>query len=364
MEYIKPLDGLRALAAIAVLLAHSEFHFPRSGGVAVDLFFVLSGFLITNLIVRDLRRGEFSISQFYIKRMLRLFPALLLTCVLVAALQFAGVIPQNLPSIALALTYTVNWAIALFQVPCGSLSHCWSLANEEQYYLVWPLCILALERLRNRESLNVALLASGALGMAVYRAFMVGTHDSARINFGLDTRLDGLILGSGLAYAYRCSSLDTGISKFLGWILSPVSTLVLLWIMFRWHWTEPAMGQIGFLLVSICATIVIADLVMGRHSLLKKPLSIGALCYLGRISYGIYLFHLPLFHLIDFCLPNEWLPRRVLIKIVCSVAMASLSYHFVESYFLKVKQRLHVHKRVNLDDASNSASTPEKAMGA
>lgn len=343
MKYIQSLDGVRAFAVLAVVVAHSEWPYPRSGGVAVDVFFVLSGFLITSLIVNDLRRKCFSFGAFYVRRMLRLVPCLVVTCIAVAALQLwrDGAIAWR--PIAMAMTYTVNWATAVFHIDCEPLSHCWSLANEEQYYLLWPMCVVALERWSKHDLHNALFLFAVALLCAAYRFMMVGPYDAVRINFALDTRLDGLMMGSSLAYFYRFvvdrQGLSVQLSRLLGYVLAPTASLILLWIMFRWHWTEALMGQIGFLLVSVSAAVFIADLVFGRHSIFRQLLSVAPLTYVGKISYGIYLLHLLVFDIVDIVLPNDWLPRKIIIKVVGSVLIASVSFHLLESPFLRLKRR-------------------------
>jgi peptidoglycan/LPS O-acetylase OafA/YrhL len=343
MTYVKSLDGLRAVAVLVVVFAHSEWPYPRSGGVAVDVFFVLSGFLITSLIVSDLRRNCFSFGAFYARRMLRLAPCLVVTCFAVAALQVWKGLSVPWQPITMAMTYTVNWATAVFHIDCKPLSHCWSLANEEQYYLIWPMCVVALERRSMHDLQNALFLVAVALLCAGYRFVMVGTYDAVRINFALDTRLDGLMMGSSLAYFYRMvvdrQGLSERLSKLLGYVLSPTAGLILLWIMFRWHWTEARMGQIGFLLVSVSAVVFIADLVFGRHSIFRPLLSVTPLTYVGKISYGIYLLHLFVFDLVDILLPTDWLPRKILIKVVGSVLIASVSFHLLESPFLRLKRR-------------------------
>jgi len=349
MNYIRSLDGLRAVAVMAVVVAHSEWPYPRSGGVAVDVFFVLSGFLITSLIVNDLRGGSFSIVSFYVRRILRLFPCLVVTCLAVVALQFWRGDSINWQPIVLALTYTVNWATAVFHIDCKPLSHCWSLANEEQYYLFWPLCVAALERKSKDDVRNALLLIVVALLCALYRSVIVGTYDAVRINFALDTRLDGLMIGSSLAYVYRWvlnrDGLPEHTSRFLGYFLAPTASLILLWIMFRWHWTEPLMGQVGFFVVSVSAVVFIADLVFGQHSIFRRLLSLGCLTYVGKISYGIYLLHLPFFDFVDIVLPDDWLPRKILIKVVGSILVASVSFHLVEQPFLRLKKRFQTSTR-------------------
>ena len=141
--YYPSLDGLRTIAVGIVLCAHGGVPYFRSGGVGVDLFFVLSGFLITTILITErARTGTIVFRNFYARRFLRLAPALFLTCgfVGVAMTWAEGRFPGT--EIALAMSYTANWAIAFYKYHLTWLNHCWSLSIEEQFYFIWPLAIL------------------------------------------------------------------------------------------------------------------------------------------------------------------------------------------------------------------------------
>lgn len=141
--YYPALDGLRTIAVGIVLCAHGGVTWFRSGGVGVDIFFVLSGFLITTILRTECQRTSgINFRNFYARRFLRLAPALFLTCAVVAVAKPAMGEPFPGTDIALALSYTANWAQALYGHYMTWLNHCWSLAIEEQFYLIWPLVIL------------------------------------------------------------------------------------------------------------------------------------------------------------------------------------------------------------------------------
>ena len=182
-RYLPALDGVRALAIAIVLAAHGGVAWFRSGGVGVDLFFVLSGFLITSILAAEVAAtGRIGFRNFYARRLLRLAPCLLLTCAFVAVARqvTTGQVPWS--ALVIALTYTANWVRAFSDADLSWLIHCWTLAIEEQFYLLWPPLLLLLERRVRDARTKGFLLVSAALLVAVYRAGMVGLYSD-----GLDT---------------------------------------------------------------------------------------------------------------------------------------------------------------------------------
>jgi peptidoglycan/LPS O-acetylase OafA/YrhL len=349
--YWPALDGLRAVAVFFVLLAHARMPLLRSGGVGVDIFFVLSGFLITGILSREFsERGRIHWKFFYIRRFLRLVPCLILTCGLVAGLEYFehGQVPWKI--LGIVLTYTSNWARALFDFPLGSLDHTWSLAIEEQYYLLWPAVVILFEKhLPSSWSKGVGLLILAILA-GLYRASLVGVVSPERIRFGLDTHMDGLILGSSLSYVLRPFHTAGGFpvkwSICLSYGFTPFSILGLLALAICFDARHPDLGRYGYFLSAMGAGVLLADLTCSKRSLLRTALSSPIVVYLGRISYGIYLLHFPIFHLIDRFFPNKTtvLPLRLsvgLLEILLSLGAAVLSYGLVESRFLRWKHRFN-----------------------
>lgn len=352
--YYPALDGLRTIAVGIVLCAHGGVTWFRSGGVGVDLFFVLSGFLITTILRTERQRtGGISFRNFYARRFLRLVPALLLTCALVAVAKPAVGEPLPATDIALALSYTANWAQALYGYHMTWLNHCWSLAIEEQFYLLWPVVVTVLERGVRRPGAKAALLLAGAAAVAVHRALHVGTWTDERINFGLDTRMDSLMTGAALAYVVaavhdRRPDVDDGhgpslqggmTSMVLGRGLAPLALVTLFMIPQIVTWYSPWMGWIGYVLVAGLSATVLADLVVGRHSLVAPVLAQPAMVWIGRISYGLYLLHLPVYYVVEKLIPEAPLLVRLGWKVAMSLALAALSYRWVERRFLRMKSK-------------------------
>jgi peptidoglycan/LPS O-acetylase OafA/YrhL len=257
--------------------------------------------------------------------------------------------------IALSLSYTANWAIAFYDYHLTWLNHCWSLSIEEQFYLIWPLAILGLERSVRSPGMKVKLLIAGAVLIAVYRAAKVGVYTDNRINFGLDTRMDTLMVGAALAYLVQSMSgaqLAEFTSKFLGRFLAPVALAGIFAVINIVTWYSPWMGRIGYVLVAGAAMVVIADLVLGRHSLLARPLACRPMVFIGRISYGLYLLHLPVYYMVEHVMPNEPLTTRFPVKVVISVMLATASYYLIEKRFLKLKDRFESRPAANLQTAA------------
>jgi len=342
--YYPALDGFRGVAVLIVLLAHAGVPYLKSGGVGVDLFFVLSGFLITSILAGEFERtGNISRFRFYARRFLRLTPCLLVAVALFAVLFFLqyGDVPGKI--IALSLTYTSNWARAIYDYSLLSMDHTWSLAIEEQYYLVWPLVIILLERKIKSNAVKFRILLLVALAFAIYRALMVSVSTPQRICFGLDTHCDGLILGSALAYLVLAQRENSAGSEFRHSLISnfavPAALTSLGLVLLTLTWKDVWMGRLGFAAVAVAAAVIIWDLVCSSKSWLKPILTVGVLVYLGKISYGLYLLHYPIFHYIDFALPRVPWAAGFCLKILLSLLAASLSFHLIELRFLRFKSR-------------------------
>ena len=341
--YYPSLDGVRTIAVGIVLAAHGGVTYFRSGGVGVDIFFVLSGFLITNILSAEwARSGSISFRNFYARRFLRLAPALLLTCVVTALgmLWFEGRFPGK--EIALAMTYTANWALALYNYNLTWLNHCWSLSIEEQFYLIWPMLIVLLERNVRSPLQKGGLLVMGGAALAIYRASRVGIYTDERINFGLDTRMDALMAGAALAYFFQCfpgRQLPVGASKILGRVVAPLMMIALFAVPNIVTWYSPWMGRIGYVLVAGAAALIVSDLVVGRHSVLAPLLAKRPMLFIGRISYGLYLFHLPIYYMIEKIMPEAPLITRLSLKVSLSIGVAATSFFWFEQRFLRLKTR-------------------------
>jgi peptidoglycan/LPS O-acetylase OafA/YrhL len=314
MRHIAALDGLRGVAVLIVFAQHAGVPGTGGGGAAVDVFFVLSGFLITGLLIDErTRAGRIDIGRFYLRRFLRLTPALA-----ILAIAYAVAAPDDVGSAVLSLFYLTDYARAFF-VEAGPLSHTWSLAVEERFYLLWPAALLVLSRLPPRRLLFVL---TGAYVLATAHrcgaAWLQG-YDAAYFRF--DTRLSGLILGSLLAALVR-SGIDRDRTTLTAIALGLLTAGAF----------APASGELSLTLgIAIAEAaalrIILTAAVEEAPSAITRLLSMPALAYVGRISYGLYLFHHPLTFALDGAM--HW-TGVVALTLPASLALAALSYHFVE----------------------------------
>ena len=349
MGYLPGLDGVRALAVLGVLLYHGDLTWMRGGYLGVDVFFVLSGFLITTLIVEEFSRsGRVDFKQFYIRRARRLLPALLLVLVVVGALT-AFIYRDSAASFradALAsLFYVTNWwyivADHSYFEAIGRpafLQHLWSLAVEEQFYLIWPAIAVVLLRWRGRRGVFWVALG-GSILSTVWMIFLSVSNgfpleaDPSRAYFGTDTHIMGLLLGAALAMVWRPGRLSTRLTVGAQAIITAVGVIALLSIVwFFWQVGEysPFMYRGGFLILSILVCILIAT---ASHPGAPFGRMIGSQPwrYIGQRSYGLYLWHWPIFVITRPVLdvPLDGFANLVL-RLGLTFVVAELSYRYVE----------------------------------
>ena len=291
-RYIPSFDGLRCYAVGLVFLFHGTYgHFP-GGWVGLDLFFVLSGYLITGLLVAEvIETGCVCLGQFYIRRALRLLPALI--CAILLAGLLWRVTPNINPSISWSSAARYAMVYASNLVPgddLGSLSHCWSLAVEEHYYLVWPPIFLLVWRKWGRAgALTAALIgAAGVVGLRAVASDFLASYGLSPYRFTL-TRADSLLIGSATALlippsannrqvlAASVSALGLAIGFVIGFVLCSDST----WLY-----------QGGFALIAMSSAILVVA--ASQPSSVGRLLSLFPLVWIGKRSYGIYLYHLPI----------------------------------------------------------------------
>lgn len=314
LRYLPALDGLRALAVLLVLAYHARAPFAPGGFIGVDVFFVLSGFLITRILrAQQARDGRIDIAAFYWRRARRLYPALLLML-----LVYLLAAPRIWPELAhgrdalLAATYVANWSIVLIQAPVV-LSHTWSLAIEEQFYLLWPLLLVVLPQRRALHALVALFILTtlwrlyGVLGdMPLWAAYV-----------RLDTRLSGLVLGAVIAVA------EPRVLRPRAWMLAGLLGLLVLTLASRW--LSPHYLRYGISLTEFAA----AALILGAVHQPGGWLAQSWLVWLGRLSYGIYLWHYPLMRAVR----DDWhWATTLLVCGLASVALAALSYASVERW--------------------------------
>ncbi len=341
MQYRPDLDGLRALAVVAVLLSHSGIVLFGGGWLGVDVFFVLSGYLITTLLIKEhASTGRVDLTGFYARRMLRLYPALLLL-LLVGALFYrelgaGGNLEGYGLSALLAGTYVQDIVQGLTQSAHGGLGHTWSLGVEEQFYLLWPPVLLLL--IGRRRSVMAWSVFGGFASWVVMLALLNKSPDGIPdASYYLPvSRFSGLLLGSATAAMLdRQPPGPLWTRAWLGWSAAVlgVTTLAAAGRLGRYpdmSWESPLM---------VVATVILLVHLAAGPSVLHRLLAWTPLSYVGRRSYGIYLFHAPVFIVLAAHLST----RRLLalpLMVVTTMAVAMLSYHYVELPFLRLKQRV------------------------
>ena len=299
LGHVPALDGLRGVAILLVLASHSGWQL-LGGGLGVDLFFCLSGFLITALLLGEWsERGRVSFADFYRRRALRLLPALMLVSAVTLALY-----PAGYRQALIGVTYVANFA-RLSGEGLGAFTHFWSLAQEEQFYLVWPLALITALRFP-----RVILPMLGLLFVAISLHGLTASSYE-RLWYGPDMHSGGLVLGAVAGVLYiRGVNLRT-----------PVGLAVLVGIVCVAVFSE---SNAGFVLPIFAVAGSVVVLAVAQGSL--RSLELRPLRYAGKISYGLYLWHYLVFILIGWEL-----------GLPLSVACAVLSYRYVEQPFLRRK---------------------------
>ncbi|HET7689345.1 MAG TPA: acyltransferase [Nocardioidaceae bacterium] len=282
------LDGLRGIAVILVVVHHAApTAWPAAGTVGVTIFFTLSGFLITSLLLEEAGCGGIRVGRFYLRRAARLVPALAALLVVSTALSAVGSAQLTEGSIVAAGTYTANW-VAASGTMLGALQHTWSLAIEEQFYLLWPLVLLAVGR---RPLLLAGICVSGIVGSLSVKFWMYdGTPESVwRVYFGSDARADALLWGCLLAVALRSTRTTRALPA-----ISSAALLVCLLASFDSSYA--ARNVLWPSVIPVVTTLVLFAVVRGgyRGWLTSRPIVL-----VGRRSYGLYLWHYPVFVLFD-----------------------------------------------------------------
>jgi peptidoglycan/LPS O-acetylase OafA/YrhL len=334
------LDGIRAIAVLAVLAFHGGISEAAGGMFGVDVFFVLSGFLITGLLLSEhARSGRIGLKHFWARRARRLLPALVVTVAGALALaRWGGGAPlsQVRGDAIGALLYVSNWHLILahqnyfnrYGAP-SPLLHTWSLGIEEQFYLFWPLIVVALLRRRGPKAVTRTAVAGALTSSGLMWLLDAVGEDKSRLYFGTDTRAQSLLVGAALA-GYLATRRE-GVKLNRGWVagFGLVSLAGLAWMIHAVGDT-PWIYDGGFLLVAICAAGLVASAVLTPAGLLSRVLSVRPLVAIGRISYGLYLYHWPLFLWLNG--PRVGLtgwPLRS-VQLVVTFAVAIISWFVIE----------------------------------
>lgn len=338
--YQPALDGLRALAVGSVIAYHLDAGVAHGGFLGVDTFFVLSGFLITSLLIGEWGESRtINFAKFWLRRARRLLPALLLVLVAVAVYAMVSAPATQLRGDGLAtLFYGANWRFiasgqsyfTLFTA-ASPLRHMWSLAIEEQFYLVWPVVTFAcLWLARGRRWLLATVCVVGTAASALTMASLYQRADPSRAYYGTDSRAQLLLVGCLLALVLARWSPATARARTA---VSVAGAVGVAYCFFAWTQitdTAPWMYRGGYLLFGLAVAAVITSAVQPGRFPVRAALSLEPLVWVGRISYGLYLWHWPV---IVICSPDRvgldgW--QLAIVRLALTFGIATLSYYLVE----------------------------------
>ena len=373
------LDGLRALAVIAVIAFHEQLSAFPGGFLGVDVFFVLSGYLITDLLVAQWNRhGHLALRGFWARRARRLLPALGVLLVVVTAAT-AVIEPAQLTALREALlaavTYSSNWWQALAHHsyfaqfgPPPPLQHLWSLAIEEQFYLLWPLLLIVILRTCQSGRLRAALAWLGAAlsALAMVLVYVPGA-DPSRVYYGTDTHASALFIGAALALTWplrRMQALSRDGARVPD-AIGLAGMAVLAWAMGHFAGTDRVLYPAGLLIAALAAGGVV--LAAASPGLVSWALGGSALRWIGIRSYGIYLWHWPVIALADAAFPQQvpahwiWLP-----EVALSVGLAAASWRWVEEPIIRHGFRATVRgwSRVVIGSPAGAHRAPARVVPA
>lgn len=341
------LDGLRAIAVLLVMF----FHYGRSawvpgGWLGVDVFFVLSGFLITTLLLREWQATRtISLREFYARRMLRLLPAFgaFLAIYLLVLLAFPKTwlqpgqdVADALRQTLFAVTYTQNWLVAAGVEPTHSFGHIWSLAIEMQFYLVWPPLLLAMLRAGMSRRTMFAVTATVA---AISATAMLWSGDPSWrfMYYGTQFRAHELLIGALAAQLLAANVVTPATVRTRAYTVLLVTSALafaLLTLVANEHWTVMFLG--GCQLVALAAATVILHLTLAPGTSFSRLLAWRPLVYLGRRSYAMYLWHLP----VGYSLRGLDLLPEALLAAAITIALAEISFRLIERPALRLKDSL------------------------
>ncbi|MDQ0213968.1 peptidoglycan/LPS O-acetylase OafA/YrhL [Oikeobacillus pervagus] len=344
-RYIAGLDGLRGISVLAVIAYHLNMSWAPGGMLGVTIFFVLSGYLITDLLIFEWERhGRINFKQFWFKRARRLLPAMITMLFVVSAFvtMFMPVLLPKLREESLAAyLYISNWWFIIkdvsyfesFGIP-SLLTHFWSLAVEEQFYIIWPIIIyIALRMKVSRKWGGMSILA-----VAILSAFLMGIlyqpgTDPSRVYYGTDTRAFSILIGAALAVIWPSRSLSKTIPKKVGRIMDWIGVgalFIILFMMANTNQYESFLYRGGMFLFSMVVAVLVAVL---AHpvSYLNKMMSFKPLLWVGVRSYGIYLWHYPVIVLTNQISILDNIPvLKLIIQVVLILMFAALSWKWVE----------------------------------
>lgn len=339
-KYIKEIDGLRALAVIMVLAYHLKIPFAKSGLLGVTVFFVISGYLITGILINEIEEsGGVDLKNFWLRRIRRLLPAVLsmaVVMIFVSAVVNRVVFTKGCNDLLSAVFGYNNWwqifrKVSYFEnagAP-SPFTHCWSLAIETQFYLIYPILLILLSKARNRGKVFAAVTAVLAMISVVLMGVLYSPDgDPSRVYYGTDTRAFSLLIGALAAIQKEYHIIKVKLRGKLWAVIGSISVLILIGMMMLISSYSSFLYYGGQAIVSVLAAFVVYAVTVSR-SLLNIILGSSILKWIGDRSYSIYLWHYPIIVLMSGGKRATW--WIVILEVVLSVGFAELSYRFIET---------------------------------
>ena len=356
-KYLPSIDSLRALAVLAVIIYHVDVNYLPGGFLGVDLFFVLSGYLISSLIIKEYRKtGSLNLYNFYIRRARRLLPAVyfMITVGLVVMVLFNEVLLRKSHLDAIfGYIYSSNWWYIFHKLDYfdsfgaqSPFKHLWSLAIEEQFYMIFPLLFLLINRKKKSKdgtyklNKNFLYVVLGLILVSlIAHILLFDINNISRIYFGTDTRAFSLLVGVVGAILYPMEKLHAKVTpqqNIMYSVVSLVSIATLITVMIYTSEYNTWLYRGGFLLVAILGLIVIIS--SGKqHTLMSRLLSFKPVVFIGKISYSLYLWH---FAVLVLTTPVSEIGNPniifVILRVILTFALATASYVFVETPIRKL----------------------------
>lgn len=349
LGYRPALDGLRAVSVLAVMLHHTGL--LNGGWLGVDVFFALSGFLITTLLIEEhSRTGVIDLKRFYIRRALRLLPALLALIIVFAIVAVFSsitlttsasvILTATLVRLAAVLFYVANWAI-MAGYGLYPLAHMWSLAIEEQFYALWPLALLVLLRNIRAKAVIVSLVGTGIAASIIWRGVLQQHGWLAWAYQGVDARADSLLIGCVMAMFISWRRVKNSQAAFVVMRSAGLAGAVTICLLFATARFPGAFrDHFASTLTALAAVLLIGEILV-PGSRLARCLEIRPLVGIGKISYGLYLWHFPI--LLGFGVlvgrSRELDPVRLALAWLVTFVVCVVSFRVIEQPALRLKSR-------------------------
>ncbi len=369
LGHVPGFDGVRGVAVLIVFVSHMEIFLPipqllvvPGGTVSLDSFFVLSGFLITFLLLREqARRGRVSTPSFYSRRFLRLVPALffMLAAWTIFSYAMGTETHRYVPSLLSVLFYYSNYYVARSpNAFCANLApgfqHLWSLSFEEQFYILWPWLTIAFLSVRHRLSAVVSVIGGAIVVIGVYRGLSyTGVNSWCSLFHQTQSRADAILWGALLAHLWIRGRTP---KRFIPLAATLCAVFLVACLPFT-DLTGPFLYRGGFDAIDLACAVVLLGILDGRWRG-RKVFELRPFVLLGMVSYGFYVWHLPLFYVVHDVGTNWSYPLRVVVAVASTLAMTTLSWFLLERRAMRLKGRLSRQAEASPDQAPGRQHVP------